>query len=134
MLDWLRLIFIKKAIAAPSGGGGGGTAGGGVLPGGNGSVGGGTLPGGESLRIAPPTGLPTDLGALIATIMTWVLWIASAVLIYIIITSAWDLINSRDVVAVQRRAKGRLFNAIIGFVLILLAQSIPGIIREFFAG
>jgi dolichyl-phosphate-mannose--protein O-mannosyl transferase len=74
------------------------------------------------------------LGDLVATIFSWVLWIAAVVLIYVVFIAAFDLITKKEVVTVRENAKKRLLNALIGFVLILLAQSIPGIIRDFLAG
>ncbi|HOF50261.1 MAG TPA: hypothetical protein PLH22_01040 [Candidatus Colwellbacteria bacterium] len=81
-----------------------------------------------------PTGLPTDIGALITRIWSLVLWIASAIMIYQAFRAAWDLMTNKNIVTAQANAKNRLWNAIIGLVVILFAQSIPGIVREFFAG
>jgi hypothetical protein len=117
MIDWLKLIFIKKVIAQQA-----------TVPSGPNAV----VPSGSDF--IRPTGLPTDLGALISRLLTWVLWAASVVLIYIIIKVAWGLITKKDSVTEWTNAKKKLLNALIGFVFILLAQSIPGLIRDFFSG
>jgi hypothetical protein len=87
----------------------------------------------QTFKINPPAGLPTDLGTLITTIMSWVLWIASGYLIYVILMAAKDLISGNNPVTEMKKAKEKIKYALIGFVLILIAQSIPGIIRNFLA-
>jgi len=116
MFDLLKIFFIKKAIAQQV-----------VVP----SDPNVTVP--EPNTIVPG-GLPTDLGVLLSKILSWVLWIASAIMIYQAFRAAWDLMTNKNIVTAQANAKNRLWNAIIGLIVILFAQSIPGIIREFFAG
>ncbi|HQA95940.1 MAG TPA: hypothetical protein PLN18_01040, partial [Candidatus Colwellbacteria bacterium] len=106
------------------------------------SVGGGSLSSGESAGggnlFDPgkflPGGLPTDLGALIETIFRWVLWAATLVFLYQAFRAAWDLITKKEAETALRDAKKRLWNALIGFMILLFAQSIPGIIRDILTG
>jgi len=89
------------------------------------SVGGQTFTGPEGMKI-------TSIAGLINTLMPFVLWLASAIVFFVIVWGGYDILMSQGDSGKVESGKTKITSAIVGLILLTLSYVIAKIISSVF--